>query len=120
MIGACGFFYLFTDRLPLTMIYVLYFCLSFGGAATAPIPTTAIKENFPISIAGTSVGLLNIFPFLGGGIFQIVAGAIVARGGLEGNAYTVAGYQDMFLFFLLAAVISLLATLFLRETLEKK
>lgn len=120
MVAVCGHFYLFTDRLSLTTIHVLYFLLQFAGAATAPAATAMGKELFPVSIAGTSVGLLNIFPFLGGGVFQVVVGAIVTRAGLKGGAYTAAGYQDMFLFYLLASSVSLVVVFFLRETLGRK
>jgi sugar phosphate permease len=120
LIAVCGLFYLFTDGLSLTTIHILYFLLQLAGAASASVATAVGKELFPVSIAGTSVGLLNTFPFLGGGVFQVVAGAIVTRTAAGGGTYTTTGYQNMFLFYLLAAIVSLVVVFFLRETLSRR
>jgi len=83
------------------------------------VVATVSKELFPVAIAGTSVGTVNLFPFLGGALFQVVVGAILTRSGHNGGEYSVAGYQDMFLIYLLGAIISLLAAAFLKETLSR-
>jgi hypothetical protein len=41
-------------------------------------------------------------------------------GGKDGGGYTLAGYRDMFMIYLLGAVISLVAAIFLKETLEPR
>ncbi len=117
MIAVCTLFYCFPDRLSLPVLYVLFFCLFLASGATGPVVAAVSKELFPVTIAGTSVGMMNLFPFLGGALFQVVVGAILTMGGLESGGYSLNGYQDMFLIYLLGAVISLGAALFIRETL---
>jgi sugar phosphate permease len=78
------------------------------------------KELFPVAIAGTSVGTVNLFPFFGGALLQVIVGAILTRSGHVGGRYSVAGYQHMFLIYLLGAVSSLVAAVFLKETLGRR
>ncbi|MFQ5841426.1 MAG: MFS transporter, partial [Thermodesulfobacteriota bacterium] len=67
-----------------------------------------------------SVGTVNLFPFFGGALLQVVAGAILTGSGHDGRGYSTAGYQDMFLIYLVGAVISLVAAAFLKETLSRR
>ncbi len=110
-------FTLFTAQLPTYLLYVLWFTLSLAGAAMGPITATVSKELFPVTIAGTSVGTVNMFPFIGAALFQIATGSLLAGDGTSA-AYSVAGFQNMFLMFLVGAVISLGAAFLLRETLD--
>ena len=120
LIAVCALFYAFTDRLPHIMLYIVFFCLCLSTSASAPVIVAAAKELFPIRIAGTSVAIVNLFPFIGGSFFQIVLGAILSRAGQEGNAYSTAGYQNMFLSCLIGAFISLFVAAFLKETLSRE
>lgn len=120
LIAVCGLFYSFTEGLTLPMLYLLFFCLFLAGGTTGPVVAAVSKELFPVRIAGTSVGMVNLFPFFGGALFQVVIGAIVTRGGLDKRGYLLAGYQDMFLICLVGAVISLVAAVFLKETLSRR
>jgi len=120
LIVVCGLFYSFTDRLTLPVLYLLFFFFSLAGAATGNVVAAVSKELFPVAIAGTSVGTVNVFPFFGGALFQVVVGAILTRSGAVGRGYSLAGYQDMFLIYLLGAVISLVAAAFLKETLSQR
>jgi sugar phosphate permease len=120
LIAVCAVFYGFTDRLPHIMLYILFFCLCLSTSASAPVIVTATKELFPIPIAGTSVAIVNLFPFFGGPLFQIILGAILSRAGQEGDAYSIAGYQNMFLACLIGAIISLFVAAFLKETLSRE
>ena len=119
-IAVCGLFYSFTEGLTLPMLYLLFFCLFLSGGPIGPVVAAVSKELFPVAIAGTSVGMVNLFPFLGGALFQVVIGAVVSRGGLDGTRYSLAGYQDMFLICLVGAVISLVTAVFLKETLDRR
>jgi MFS family permease len=107
MIAVCGLFSVFTDRLAIPVLYLLFFCLSLTGATTGPLIAAVSKELFPVAIAGTSVGMVNLFPFFGGALFQVVAGTILTMGGKDGGGYTLAGYRDMFM-------------IYLKETLEPR
>jgi MFS family permease len=118
--AVCGLFYVFTDRLTLPTLYLLFFFFSLAGAATGPVVAAVSKELFPVAIAGTSVGTVNLFPFFGGALLQVIVGAILTRSGHVGGRYSVAGYQHMFLIYLLGAVSSLVAAVFLKETLGRR
>ena len=118
--AVCVLFYVFTDRLTLPTLYLLFFFFSLAGAATGPVVAAVSKELFPAAIAGTSVGAVNLFPFFGTAFLQVIVGAILTRSGSVGGRYSVAGYQDMFLIYLLVAVSSLVAAVFLKETLGRR
>jgi sugar phosphate permease len=119
LIFVFGLFALLPEKLPLSLLYLLFFSFSLAGGATGQITATVAKELFPLRIAGTSVGALNLFPFLGGAIFQVVIGVILSGTGGEAG-YTLAGYRFMFLLCTANAVVSLIAACLLTETLEKK
>ena len=112
-------FYAFTGGLSLPLLYLLYFLFFLGAAAPAPVFAAAGKELFPASMAGTSIGTLNILPFLGGAVLQVVTGSLLARRGTMGPGYALAGYRDMFLLYLSVSGLSLVASLFLKETLPR-
>jgi len=116
----CGWFWLKPDGQPLFMLYTLFFLLSICGAGTAPVIASVSKELFPLSIAGTSVGLVNLFPFLGAALIQVAIGAMVGAAGQVDGAYTLAGYKNMWLLCLVVSAGSLAAALLLTETLPGK
>jgi sugar phosphate permease len=110
--------YLSPAGLPVPLLYVLFSCISLCGGATGPIVATVSKELFPVAIAGTAVGTVNLFPFFGAALFQVVMGAIVGRveAGGEGPA---PAYGAMFLFCLGCTAAALVTTCFLKETLPR-
>jgi sugar phosphate permease len=109
----------FTDSLPLPTLYVICFGLGAFTSSVVVIGFTSAKELFPVQIAGTSTGLINLFPFAGGAVFQPVLGAILERAGRTGNAFTVAGYQTALFTLFGCAAVALLLSLFLRETMGR-
>jgi MFS family permease len=84
------------------------------------IAFTATKELFPVEIAGTAIGLVNIFPFAGGAVFQPLLGYILEKHGRIEGAFTLDGYQQAFLVLFFCGIIALLASLFLKETMQKE
>lgn len=110
--------YLFTDRLSLPMLYIVFLSIGLFSAAIVVIAFTATKELFPLEIAGTSVGAVNLFPFAGGAVFQPLLGHILERAGGGAEVYTATGYKAMFLCCLVAAVIALVSIAFMKETLK--
>jgi sugar phosphate permease len=120
LVGVTGLLAFYTDKLPTPALYAI--CLSLGifSSAIVVIGFTTTKELFPVQIAGTSTGLVNLFPFLGGAVGQPVLGYVLERNGREGSAFTLAGYQQAFLLLFFCAVIAFLASLCLKETLVKK
>ena len=108
----------FTDRLPVIGLYLICLTLGIFSSAIVVIAFTTTKELFPVQIAGTSTGLVNIFPFFGGAVFQPVLGYILESEGRIQGAFTLAGYRQGFFVLFLCAGIALVASLFLQETLK--
>lgn len=105
-----------TDRIPVFGLYLICLGLGMFSSSIVVIGFTATKELFPVQIAGTATGLVNLFPFAGGAIFQPFAGFLLERSGSVEGAFTLAGYQQMFNYLLLSAAIAMLACCFIKET----
>jgi sugar phosphate permease len=73
-----------------------------------------------VEISGTATGLVNIFPFAGTAVLQPLLGAILERQGRVKGAFTLAGYEQAFLVLFLCALVAMVSTLFLRETLANQ
>lgn len=119
MLAVCGLMYLYVDSMSLPVLYILFFLLFFTGGPSGPIVATVAKELFPITISGTSVGTVNLFPFAGGAFFQILVGAVLTANRLGEAQYGVSGFRYMFMICLGGAFISLVAAIFMKETLHK-
>ena len=85
---------LFPANLPVAALYLVFFIFSFCASAIVVIGFTTTKELFPVEIAGTSVGTVNLFPFLGGAVFMPLLGRMLdaypktAAGGYDPHAYS--------------------------------
>lgn len=112
--------YISTDRLPMPILYVAFFCIGMFSAAIVAIAFTSTKELFPLEIAGTSVGAVNLFPFAGGAVFQPLLGHVLETVSGGADSYTVAGYKAVFLVCLIASLIALAAISFMKETYAAK
>ena len=67
----------FPDGMNRPTLYLLCFVLGMFNSAVVAVAFTATKELFPVEIAGTSVGLVNLFPFLGGAVAPPILGAVL-------------------------------------------
>jgi sugar phosphate permease len=109
----------FTDALNRPLLYLLCFLLGMFNSAIVVVAFAAAKELFPLEIAGTSVGLVNLFPFLGGAVAPPVLGAILEMEGATAAGYPAAAYSRAFLLYVVCALIALLAACFLKETIDR-
>ncbi len=110
--------FMFTERLPLYLVYMLFFLISASAGSTGSLQAIICKEMFPPLIAGTAMGAGNFFTILGGACWQVLMGIAVTFG--EANVtsvYSVAGYRRIFLLCVISGVIALVFSLFVRETL---
>jgi len=105
--------------LSLSVLYVLSFIMGIVGSAMVIVVFTANKELFPKEIAGTSTGLVNIFPFAGGAVFPPVMGAIMDSVGTVGGKFPAIAYKYAFTLCLASAVIALLSVCMMKETLRQ-
>lgn len=108
---------LFPGGVPQPALYGLFFIFSLCASSVVAIGFTTTKELFPVRIAGTSVGLVNFFPFLGGAIFMPILGKVLdlypktADGG-----YPLEGYTVVLMILLGAAAAALICALLMKET----
>jgi len=100
-------------------LMVFFVCFSISSSSVVVISFTAVKELFPVAIAGTSLGALNLFPFLGGAMAMPLLGWVldVRSGGAPPAAgYPLEAYQDLLLILLASSIVVLACTLFMKET----
>ena len=103
------------DGLNVPCLYVLFVLLGIFASGIFAIGFTVTKELFPVQIAGTSTGIVNIFPFTGGALFQLLIGLVLDYSGRL-NTYPAQAYRIAFVGFLVAAILALISALFLKET----
>lgn len=107
----------FPQRVPMIGLYLICLGLGIFASAVVVIVFTMTKEMYPGHMAGTSTGLINLFPFAGGAVLQPVMGAVLEASGRVGNAFSVSGYQAAFSILFAAAIVASVCSLFLKETL---
>jgi sugar phosphate permease len=111
--------YMFPGGFSIPALYMLFFAFSVCSSAIVVMAFTTTKEMFPVEIAGTSVGMVNLFPFLGGAVFMPLLGRILdiypktAAGG-----YAPEGYSAMLFVLFLSALAAFISTLFMKETFK--
>ncbi len=109
----------FPDAMNRPTLYLLCFLLGLFNSAVVVVAFTSAKELFPVEIAGTSVGLVNLFPFLGGAVAPPILGAILEVQERSQTGYSAQAYSKAFLLYVLFALIALVAASFLTETMKK-
>ncbi len=110
----------YTEKLSLVGLYLICLGLGIFSSAIVVIAFTTTKELFPVQIAGTSTGLVNLFPFAGGAVFQPLLGYILDRQGHVEGAFTLAGYKHAFFVLFICGLVAFVASLCLKETLSKE
>ena len=112
-------FVFLVDGLSPAFLYGLFFLLGIFASGIVAVGFTTAKELFPAQIAGTSTGMVNLFPFAGAALFQPLIGLVLDYSGSVGSMYSPEAYRISFVVFLLAAVVALISVLFMRETLSQ-
>lgn len=83
-----------------------------------------VKEVVRPAIFGTVFGMVNMFPFIGNALFQLLMGALLNRSGAilsnGSRVYSSEGYWLAFMPALIASVLCLVLSLFVPETLKQK
>ncbi len=118
-LGVIGALTFYVDSLALSSLYVLCFFMGMFSNAVVVIGFTSAKELFPLSIAGTATGLINLFPFAGGAIFQPILGHVLETHGRILGAFTVGGYRMAFLILTICGVLAFISVLFVKETFPR-
>ena len=101
------------------LLYGFCFLISLCSSAIVVIGFTSSKELFPLSIAGTAVGAVNFFPFLGGAVLQPLVGFFLEKFSPGGAPYAAAAYGKAFVVLLVSSVIALIMAGLLEDTYSK-
>ena len=101
-----------------TAFWLFVWCFLFGlfSCAAAVVGFAAVKESFPIRITGTAMGLVNVFPFLGGALTQPAVGFILDWFGKGPAGYPYEAYQSAFWLYLTCALLALASACLVQES----
>ena len=105
-----------TAKLPYPALYLISFGFGATTGSAVVIAFTAVKELFPLQIAGTATGLVNLFPFAGGAVLQPILGVILERNGRVADTFTTTGYAEAFFLLFLCGLLACTCSFFIRET----
>lgn len=120
VVGLTAVLAFFTAEIPLLGLYAL--CLGVGifSSAVVVIGFTTNKELFPVQMAGTATGIVNLFPFSGGAVFQPLLGFVLEKNSTVEGTFSLVAYQQAFMVLFIAGVVAFVATLFLKESMVNK
>ncbi len=115
--AACWLLMLFLyDSMPLVVICVVFVLLGIFAGSPANIGFAAVKELFPVRMAGTAIGGQNLAAFFGSAVFQPLAGYVLDLSGKVNAHYPPSAYRNIFLIFFVLAVVALVAGALSKET----
>jgi len=105
----------FTNGLSVNLLYVLFFWYGLSGGAFVSCFACA-KETCEPRFAGTAVGALNIFIFVGGAFYQQVMGIIIGRYPIiKAGVYSTSAYQAAFCVPFIGLIAGIILYSFFRE-----
>lgn len=95
---------------------IVWAAMFWGGFfASTWIPVYAqLKDSLPPQVVGTAMGILNLFFWMGGAVFQQVSGLLLAGFSMSGSA-PAAAYQALSMFCLGSVAVSVVLVAFSRE-----
>jgi sugar phosphate permease len=102
------------------MLYLLVFLMSLSASSVVAIGFTMSKELFPMGIAGTAVGLVNLFPFLGGALMQPAVGYLLESQSQGLQTFSADAYGFAFRLFFASACLAFFASLLLKESFPQE
>lgn len=97
------------------MFYPILFIMGFFCGAYVP-NYAHIAEGQPHSFIATANGMVNIWYFVGGALFQAVMGLVLDGYGKVGDKFPVEAYQMSFIFCMIALLIGAVAMYFTTDT----
>lgn len=109
----------FFDRLGIAALYVLFFFMGVTISSVGVLAIVTIKELFPAEIAGTSMGTVNLFPFIGAIIFQPLMGFVLDRAGNASGSYPLFAYRQMLWIYFIISIVALVSVMQCEETFKK-
>lgn len=112
---------IWTNSIPLWAFYPLLFVMGFFCGAYVP-NYAHIAEGQPHSFIATANGILNIWYFVGGALFQAVMGVVLDSYGKVNDKFPVEAYKWSFVLCLVSLLFGAVAMYFTTDTkvLQKK
>ncbi|MDY6905509.1 MAG: MFS transporter [Thermodesulfobacteriota bacterium] len=111
------FLYLHPAGLSRPVLYAVFFVFSIAASAIVIVGFTTTKELFPVAMAGTSVGTVNLFPFLGGAVYMPFLGRVLDRASVATTGdYAMEGYTLVLFILFVSALVALGAAMLMKET----
>lgn len=104
--------------LPLWSLYALFFWCGVTNSTVA-VSFALLTDVIPRHIVGTAVGLYNLWFFVGGAVYQQMAGVILASFPAATGQGSVDGYRAVFLLCLIGSWLGTVAVLGTREEGER-
>ena len=116
-----AFLSIYPAGLPRIALYIFFFVFSICASSVVIFGFTIIKELFPVEIAGTSTGMVNLFPFLGGAVYMPLLGRVLdAYPKSDAGGYSPEAYSMLILILLGSSILSLICTFLAKETFQDK
>ena len=106
---------LWPDKIPVGMFYPYLFIMGFFSGAYVP-NYAHIAEGQPHSFIATANGMLNVWYFVGGALFQAVMGVVLDYYGKVGDKFPVSAYKTTFVACILSLVVGAIAMYFTHDT----
>lgn len=117
LVGLTALLAFYTTEMSKTVLYGLCLGLGIFSSAIVVIGFTTNKELFPVQMAGTATGIVNLFPFAGGAVFQPLLGYVLEQNTAAGGTFPPQAYQNAFTVLFAAGIIAFVASLFMKESL---
>ena len=108
------------DKLSIMILCVVFFSFGLLVNSIASIGFTSNKELFPVKIAGTATGFINLFPYIGAAIFQQLLGGVLEHSGKHNDIFLLKGYKTGFFILLILSVVGFISVFFAKETYGKQ
>jgi len=110
---------IFFEQMSTLWLYIIFFIMGITISSVGTIAIVSTKELFPPDMAGTSMGTMNVFPFIGGIIFQPLLGYVLDRIGKVQGTYPAYAYKHMLWILFITSVFALISISFSKETIKK-
>ncbi len=105
----------FPDKMSITQLYALFFWYGLSGGAFVSCFACA-KETCEPRFAGTAVGALNIFIFVGGAFYQQIMGIVIQQYPVvKAGVYSCAAYRAAFWVPFVGLIVGLILYSFFKE-----
>jgi MFS family permease len=101
--------------IPVWVFYPLLFVMGFFCGSYVP-NYAHISEGMPHSFIATANGMINIWYFVGGALFQSVMGIVLDSYGKVGDKFSIQGYKVSFILCLVALIIGAIAMYFTEDS----